>query len=102
MVEISPLVLVALAPDELGVEVDPIGPLELAALDGQLERRQVRAGQERVELGRREDETVRPLMHLNTLARTQEAISLHERWHWAVLPTFIPSQRCKNGLSKPF
>jgi hypothetical protein len=45
MIEISPLVLVALAPDELGVEVDPIGPLELAALDGQLERRQVRAGQ---------------------------------------------------------
>ena len=30
MVEIAPLVLVALAPDELGVEVDPIGPLELA------------------------------------------------------------------------
>ena len=81
LVEVAPLVLLALAADEVGVEVDPIGPLELAARDGQLERRQVRAGQERVEVGRREDEAVRPLMHLNTLARTQEASPLYEpRW----------------------
>ena len=52
LLEVARLVLVALAADEVGVEVDPVRPDELAALDGQLERRQVRAGQEGVEIGR--------------------------------------------------
>jgi hypothetical protein len=45
-------VLLTLAADQVGVEVDPVRPDELAALDGELERREMRAGQEGVEMSR--------------------------------------------------
>ena len=54
--EVGGLVLVPLAPDEVSVRVVPEGLLELAARDGELERRQVLARQEGVEVGRREAE----------------------------------------------
>ena len=52
--EVRSLVLLALAADELSVRVVPERLLELAARDGELERRQVRAGDEVREARRRE------------------------------------------------
>ena len=54
-VEVAPLVLVALAADEVGVEVDAEGLLELAPRDGKLERRQMRAQKNNARRGRGAD-----------------------------------------------
>jgi len=70
--EVAPLVLLALAADEVGVEVDPVRPDKLAALDGELKRGQVRAGEEVIEIGRRKNELDSAPAHLLTFARTQE------------------------------
>ena len=54
--EVGGLVLVPLAPDEVSVRVVPPGLVELAASDRELERRQVLARQEGVEVGRGEEQ----------------------------------------------
>ena len=59
--------------DDLGVEVLAERLLELAARDGQLEHRQVWAGQEGVEVRGGEYETVSALAHPLTLARNPES-----------------------------
>ena len=51
--EVGSLVLVALAADQVSVRVRAVRLLELAASDGELKRRQVRAGDEVREVGGR-------------------------------------------------
>jgi hypothetical protein len=74
--QVAPFVLVALAADQVSVEVDTERLRELAARDGELQRRQVRAGEERIEVGGGQREAVSALAHIPTLARTQEASAL--------------------------
>ena len=52
--EVSALVLVAFAPDQLGLRVVSVRSRERAARDRRLERGQVRAGKKRRQVGRRE------------------------------------------------
>jgi hypothetical protein len=51
LLEVAPLMLLALATDQVRVEVDAVWLLELPARDVQLKRRQVRTGEERAEIG---------------------------------------------------
>jgi hypothetical protein len=59
----------ALAPDQLGVRVVAERLLELLARDRELERRQVRAGEEADQVGRREAEAAVLGAHSSIVAR---------------------------------
>ena len=59
----SGLVLLALAADEVALRVVALGPSELAARDGELERRQVLALEEVVQMRGREVSRLRVHVH---------------------------------------
>jgi hypothetical protein len=66
--QVPRLVLVALAADQLGVRVVAERPLELLARHRELERRQVRAGEEADQVGRREAEAATLGAHSSIVA----------------------------------
>jgi hypothetical protein len=61
-------VFVALAPDQLGVRVGAVELGHLAERGGDLKRGQVRAGEERRQVGRREGEMAVALFHVSDIA----------------------------------
>ena len=63
LLEVASLVLVTLPPNEIPVRIVSERLRNLAAHDGELERRQVRAGEEPDQVGRREDELGVTLLH---------------------------------------
>ena len=62
--QVTRLVLVPFPPNELRVRVVPVRPLELLPSDGKLKRGQVRAREEPVEVGGREEKPVAISSHL--------------------------------------
>ena len=66
--QVGGLVLVPLAPDEVSVRVVPPGLVELAASDRELERGQMLARQEGVEVGRREERAAVKRLHISIVA----------------------------------
>ena len=75
LLEVAPLVLLAEPADQRALRILPLRPLQLAARDLSLELRQVRAGEIRRQVGRRDDERV-VLGELHTRTSLQLECSL--------------------------